>query len=387
MKDLRIGKTGVFFLLLAVALTQSAFAQDERAPLTVRIDQIITSDFPNMTMYVIVENDREEAVLGLAPALFNFRINSFEETGRVSITQFAQRNAPIDYSIIFSNSGIMSGEPLDFQKNAILQFVEAMRANDRLSLYTIGEEATAIFEELRRDDIDPAVINAIGVSAAQPRLNDSVINVLRRTQRRRIERRVVIVISDGRDINSRFTAEQLSAVLAEVGVPVYALGFRMLGAETLANLHNMAEQTGGAYLYVPQVSGLPANLRTLNARIAQPYVINLRARSLRADDLPHVIEVAVAGRDFAGSGQRTFVATRVPVPQWVRFAGAIAAGVLVLAALAAAIIRRIVKRKRMGITRRRCKECSVRMKDTWDSCPFCRYLPNMKKKKKKAKAM
>jgi hypothetical protein len=37
----------------------------------------------------------------------------------------------------------------------------------------------------------------------------------------------------------------------------------------------------------------------------------------------------------------------------------------------------------MGITSRRCPECNNRMKDSWDSCPFCRYLPNIKKKKAK----
>jgi hypothetical protein len=306
-----------FLLLVMIAAAHNVFAQDDRSALTVRIDQIITTDFPNMTIYAIVENDRGEVVLGLAPALFSFRINSFAETGRSTITQFALRNAPIDYTIIFSNSGIMAGEPLAFQKNAIIQFVEFMRENDRLSLYTIGEEATVIFEELRRDEIDPAVINAVDITAAQPRLNDSIINVLRRVQRRRIERRVVIVISDGRDIDSRFNTDQLNAVLSEVGIPVYSLGFNVLGLETLANLHDMAERTGGAYIFVPQLSALPGELRNLNARIAQPYVINLRARSLRADDLPHVLEVAVEGWDFAGRGHGTFIATRVPIPQWV----------------------------------------------------------------------
>jgi len=378
-------KRALCALFVMAAVAQGAHPQDGRDVFTVRIDQIITSDFPNMTIYAIVENDRGEAQLGLSPALFNFRINSFEETGRAVIRPFAQGNAPIDYSIIISNSGIMAGEPLDFQRNAVLQFVESMRPIDRLSLYAIGEEAVVIFEELEREAIDPSMINAVTVSAAQPRLNDSIINVMRRAQRRRIERRVVIVISDGRDLNSRFSTEQLNAVLAEVGIPVYALGFRVLGAETLSNLHDMSMMTGGAYVYVPQLSGLPVSLRDLNARIAQPYVINLRARSIRADDLPHVLEVAVEGWNFAGRGQKTFTAERVPIPQWLRLAGLIAAAVVLVAVIVIFLIRRMLKRKKMGISRRRCPECGHLMKDTWDSCPFCRYLPNLKKKKKAAK--
>jgi hypothetical protein len=281
----------------------------------------------------------------------------------------------------------MEGEPLDFQKNAILQFVESMKDTDRLSLYTIGEEATIIFEELRKDAIDPAVINSVTVSTAQPRLNDSIINVMRRVQRRPLQRKVVIVISDGRDLNSRFTKEQLNAVLQEVGVPIYSLGFRVLGAQSLSNLHEMADFTDGTYLFASRLSDIPGSLRSLTSRITQPYIINLRVRSIRADDLPHVLEVSVTERDAAGSGQRTFIAVRVPIPQWVRLAALIAIVVVLVAVVIISLLRRRIKRKRMGITRRWCKDCRIRMKDSWDSCPFCRYLPNIKKKKKEKEAL
>jgi len=373
-------------LILLVAAVQGVFAQDGRAALTVRIDQIISTDFPNMTVYTVVENERGEVVSGLAPGLFRFRINSFEEKGRTVIAPFSLKGLPVDYSIVISNSGIMEGSPLDFQKNAVLQFVESMRDIDRLSLYTIGEEAGIVFEELRKDSIDPAVINAIGVTAAQPRLNDSIINVMRRVQRRQIERRVVIVISDGRDQNSRFSKVQLEAVLEEVGVPIYALGIRVLGAQTLSNLNEMANATGGAYIYASQLSDMPLSLRSLNSRIAQPYMINIRVRSLKANNLPNIFEVSVDERDSYGRGQRAFVATIVPIPQWLRIALLIAIAVVIAIAIVLTIIRRIVKRKRMGITRRRCPDCRNRMKDEWDSCPFCRFMPNLKKPKKKKKA-
>jgi hypothetical protein len=382
MRKLTIRRSVVFFALLTLAAGRSAFTQN-KAELTIRIDQIVSKDFPNMTVYAAVENEKGEVVAGLSPSLFSFRIDSLEETGKVTITPFALKELPIDYSIIFSNSGIMEGEPLDFQKNALLQFVESMKDNDRLSLYTVGEEASIVFEEQRKESIDSAVINAVEVTTVQPRLNDSIINVLRRVQRRQAERRVVIVISDGRDMNSRFNKDQLEAVLTEVGVPLYTIGMRVLNTQTLSALHEMAALTNGAYVYTPQLSTLPANLQSLRVRITQPYIITLRSRSLKADDMPHVFEVAVTERDAAGKGQRTFTAVRVPFPRWLRLAIIIAAAVVVIGIVVLVIVRRIIKRKRMGIAGRRCPDCGQRMKDSWDSCPFCRYLPNIKKKKKK----
>jgi hypothetical protein len=338
-----------------------------------------------MTVYALVENDKGEAVTGLSPGLFSFRIDSLEETGRAVITPFSMKEAPIDYSIIFSNNGIMEGEPLDFQKNAILQFVESMKDTDKLSLYTVGEEANVIFEELAKTAIDPSIINGVDVTSIQPRLYDSIINVMRRVQRRNLERRIVIIISDGRDQNSRFSKEQLNVVLGEVKVPVYSIGMRVLNIQSLSNLNEMADLTGGTYLYTSRLSDIPGNLKTLVGKITHPYIIKIRARNLKADDLPHVFEVSINERDSAGRGQKTFIAVKVPVPRWAKIL--IAVGILLIIAILVVlyIVQKIMKRKRMGITSRRCPDCRSRMKDSWDSCPFCRYLPDVKKKKKQKK--
>jgi len=371
----------IIFLLLTV-IAHSAVAQEAKATLKIKIDQVVSKNFPDITVYTLVENDKGETVTNLSPGLFKFRIDSLEENGKATIIPFSMKEISVDYSIIFSNNGIMEGEPLDFQKNAVLQFIESMKEKDKLSLYAIGEEATVVFEEQKKDAIDPSLINSVVVSSVQPRIYDSIINVMRKVQRRQTERRIVLVISDGRDQNSRFTKEQLNTVLAEVGVPVYALGIRVLNTQSLSNLNEMADLTGGTYLYASKLSEIPKSFNSLAGKTIQPYIINLRVRSLRADDLAHVFEVSINERDSSGKGQKTFVAVKIPVPRWVRWAVLIAIVVILAALIILSIVRRIIKRKRMGITRRRCPECHNRMKDTWDTCPFCRYLPNLKKKKK-----
>jgi hypothetical protein len=381
-KQLRL----LFVLLMVIVCVQNVVAQEGKTTLTIKPDQIISKNFPNMTIYTLVENDKGEVVSGLSPGLFRFRINSMEETGRAVITPFSMKELPIDYSIVFSNNGIMEGEPLDFQKNAILQFVDSMKDTDRLSLYTIGEEANIVFEELKKDAIDPSVINAVTISSSQPRLYDSIINVMRKVQRRQIERKVVIIISDGRDQNSRFSKEQLNTILAEIEVPVYAIGIRvLLNTQSLSNLNEMADLTGGTYIYASRVSDIPVYLKTLTGKITQTYIINIKTRTLKADNRHHVFEVYINERDFAGRGQKTFIAIKVPVPRWVIIVLAIAILLMLIAMVILYIVHRINKRKRMGITRRRCPDCNNRMKDSWDSCPFCRYLPNISKKKKKKK--
>ncbi|QQO09015.1 VWA domain-containing protein [Breznakiella homolactica] len=380
-KTRRIPVFGFLFLFM-FSMSAVLNAQEEKSKLSIKIDQIISDDFPNIRAYAVIQDDKGEVLTGLSPGLFQFRIDSMETELKSQITPFAMKEAPIDYSIIFSNNGIMEGEPLDFQKNALLQFIDTMKASDRLSLYTIGEEAGIIFEEMGKEDIDPAMVNSVEISSVQPRVYDSVINVVRKVQRRHTDRRVIIIISDGRDQNSRFTKDQMNTVLGEADIPIYAIGIRVLNTQSLSNLNEMADFTGGSYIYSTRLADIPDNLKRINSRITQPYIIDLKIRKMKADELPHVLEVSVNTSDSSGKGQKTFVAVKVPVPRWVRWTILIAAAAAIAAAVVVTIILRIKKRHRMGITKRKCPECRNRMKDTWDSCPFCRYLPEKKKKKK-----
>jgi hypothetical protein len=381
MKTLRF-KHIAFLILILLTVMNGIIAQEN---LFIRIDQIVDDDFPNLKAYVVVQDSESDVMPGLAPGLFQFRIDSMEADVRANITPFAMDESPIDYNIIFSNNGIMDGEPLDFQKNAIIQFIDSMKDDDTLSLYTIGEEAVAVFEELPKAGIDLALINDVEVSSAQPRLYDSVTNAARVIERRHTERKIIIIISDGRDQNSRFTKDQMNTVLTEVGVPVYAIGIRVINTQSLSNLNEMADLTGGSYIYSAALSSIPDMLKRINSRIIQPYVIEMRIRNMKADELPHVLDISIDERDFSGRGQKTFTAVKIPIPHWVRWMVLIVSVVLIAAAIVITIILRIQKRKVMGITKQKCPDCKRRMKDSWDSCPFCKYLPDDKKKKVKSK--
>lgn len=374
-------------LVLSTVLSSlgSQETPEAKARLSVKVDQIVSKDYPGITAYAVVENDKGEAVTSLSPSLFKFRIDSMEYKMKTSIVPFSMKESPIDYTILVSNNGIMDGEPLDFQKNAVLQFIDMMKPSDRLSLYTIGEEAVPVFEALTKEEIDVALVNKIPVAPDQPRVYDSLIGVLRKVERRTTERKAVIVISDGRDQNSRFTKEQLNDVLSECGVPVYAIGIRVLTSQSLSNLNEIADKTGGTYLFSAALKSVPADLKNLMGKITQCYVISLKVKDLKGDNLPHHLEIAVDERDASGKGEKAFVAVRHPVPRWVKWA--ILGGVVLfaIAMVILSIIFGIRKRKKMGITKRRCPSCHARMKDSWDTCPFCKYLGEPAKKKKKAK--
>ena len=367
---------------LMMILSLSAFAE-QKEQLSIRIDQIDSSDYPEMTAYAVVRNQKGEPVPGLAPGLFSFRIDTADIKAKAKITPFTMAEEKVDYTILLSNNGIMEGEPLDFQKNAVLKFVELMNDNDTLSVYTIGEEAGAVCENVSRKQFDSSVINKIEISDAQPRLYDSIINLVRKVEQKGLRRKVMIILSDGRDQNSRFTKNQLADTLCQAGIPVYTVGMRILSNQTLSTLDEISQLTGGSYYYSPRISSLPDSMKHVSECVKQCYVIRLKVKGVKADNQAHMLEVRVDERDSEGKGLKTFTAVRRPVPKWLMLVLLVLAVLAVAAVIVLIVIARIARRKAMGITRRKCPDCGAVMKDLWESCPFCRYMPELKKKKGK----
>ena len=151
------------------------------------------------------------------------------------------------------------------------------------------------------------------------------------------------------------------------------------------NLDEISQITGGTYYYTPRFKDLPESLKRVIECIKQSYVIKLKVKSVKADNQIHLLEVKVEETESVGKGLKTFVAVKHPVPKWVKILMLIVAILLVIAGILLAILRRISKRKKMGITKRKCPECGNIMKDSWEDCPFCKYMPDLKKKRKSRK--
>ena len=362
------------------------FSQEsEKGSLNIKIDQVCSDQYPNMTAFVSVRNSNDEIVTGLAPGLFMTRIDSEELNGKQNVYPFSMKTEPVDYSILISNNGIMEGEPLDFQKTAVIQFIDYMQKGETLSLYTIGDDAVPIFENCQKEEIDTSLINAIEVSDVQPRIYDSLLNIVRKLETKSTRRKIVIIISDGRDQNSRFSKDQLDAVLNEKSIPVYSVGIKVISSAGLSALNQISELTSGSYFYSKNLQAIPDNVKAIRDIINKGYVINYKVKNVKPDNNYHLLEVSVIERDSEGKGQKTFLAVKLPVPRWLQITIIVVVAVLIIVLIILLILSKIKKRHAMGITKRRCPVCGNRMKDSWDYCPFCKYLPDIKKKKNKSK--
>lgn len=373
------------FIIIAILVLGFQIIAEEKANLNIKIDQITSEEYPEMTAYIVVRNQKGEIVTGLSPSLFSFRIDSQELKAKTKIMPFSMTDEGVDFSIMISNNGIMEGEPFHFQKNAIMKFAELMGEKDRLSVYTIGEDAGIIVEGVTKKEFDSALISKIELSESQPRLYDSIMNLVRKVEAKETKRKAIIIISDGRDQNSHFSKDQLAESLSSINIPIYTVGMKVLSNQTLSNLDEISQITCGTYFYAAKTKEIPEKLKNVFDCIKQSFVVELKVKNVDADNQIHLFEVKVEEIDAAGSGMRTFVAVKHPVPKWLKYVFIGIAVIIIAILIIVYFMNKRAKRRRMGITKRKCPDCGYVMKDSWETCPFCLYMPELKKKKKKNK--
>ncbi|WP_028973408.1 VWA domain-containing protein [Spirochaeta cellobiosiphila] len=370
-------------LLTFVFLNVGVWAQTSN--IYVHINQIQDQNYPKLRAYVSVEDKKGDPVLSLVRGNFTPGIDGNELAGEMEIASFQYTEKPIAYGVILSTQGLMAGEPIARQKEALLDLIDYMRDYDTLSVYLMDEEPVTLFENLTKAEVDTELINNLESSDYGRKVFDSIVSVGRKLSSSEIERKAIILISDGRDQESRYDQETAQKILNELGIPVFPLGLRVLGGQYLNVLDELAHATGGSYRYNRRFESVPDNTLQIQNLLMQSYVLEFKAKELPADDQVHQMMVKVVDKEVESTDYKNFTAVKVPFPLWLKIVVAVIVVILLILLIILSIIKRNKERKKMGITKRKCPVCKKRMKDDWDDCPFCKYLEPKKKNKKKNK--
>lgn len=372
----------IFIVFSFLILPLSTLFSQEEGDFSIRVEQIVSDKFPFMEAYFSVSSGNGKVEPNLVQGNFTAFVDG-KDTAKFDLIPFQFSDEPISYSIILSSNGIMDGEPLSIQKQAISNFFEQIsgRENDLISVYTFGEQVIPLFENQKYDETLMDHVNSIEIHDQQPRLTDAVIYVARRLDEIKIKKKVIILLSDGRNIDSQYTKEQAYSVLNDKNIPVYTVGIKVLGGRNLYSLDEMAENTGGRYVFSRVPKEINNSLKTVVDYILLGYKIKFKAEKIKGDDKQHQLHIKLIDKEKVNSVFINFIAYKRLVPWWFKY---VVLGVITLGLIVLIFILLIIRKKQrilMGITKRKCPVCKKRMKDDWDECLFCKYIPPKTKKK------
>jgi Ca-activated chloride channel family protein len=205
------------------------------------------------------------------------------------------KELPVHAGIMLDVSASM--EPsIDQAKQAALQFFEtAVMPRDRAALITFNDhpQLAAKFT----NDVTDLAAGLAGIKAERgTALYDSLIFTLYYFNGIRGQR-VVLLLSDGVDENSKFSFEDALEYARRTGVSIYSIGLAIGGkgaGGAKKALTQIAEETGGRSFFIDSVDELQAIYRTIQEEIRSRYLVGYQSSNTSAAKTFREVEVRLA---------------------------------------------------------------------------------------------
>jgi Ca-activated chloride channel homolog len=187
--------------------------------------------------------------------------------------QQADKTQPVSIGIVLDTSGSM-GANIALARGLVSELANSAGSQDDFALIQASDRPVVLSGFVGAGDAQAhaSFTQAKGRSA----LLDAIYLGSQLMRASRNARKVLLVISDGVDNSSRYTAAEIRDSIREAGVRVYAIGVGRQpiagGTTTEEALHStllpqLAEQARGAYFSVERTSELPALAQQLNAAV------------------------------------------------------------------------------------------------------------------------
>jgi Ca-activated chloride channel family protein len=280
-----------FLLLTAAVLHGQDIKQDTKGDLPK-----FKADSTLVLIPVSVTDRSNRFVLGLHKQDFQILEDGVEQ----KVVSLSGEDAPLSIGLLYDRSGSM-GDKQQTARQAAAQFLRTMNAADEAFLVDFADEAKVAQAFTNRpDEID------IMLSLLQPggltALMDAVHLGLREMSDARNPRKALLIISDGGDNNSRYTAKQIQDLVREADVQIYAMGVfepslpRSLSTEEVSGprlLAEIAEQTGGRAFSAKSGGDLPNVATRIGIELRNQYVLAYQPTSQQKDGKYRRVEVRV----------------------------------------------------------------------------------------------
>jgi len=269
--------------LLAAAALAAALATAAPASAGVALTDVDASSFPTIHLTVI-----SSAGASVTPSL--------TENGRPVVGLVAHNLGRAKAVVLaVDDSRSMRGRPLADAISAAQGFVASKPPADAIAVEEFGP-TPVLLSGLSTATIDAdAALRNLGVASRQgTALYDAVEAATTQLAASPLAGRVLIVLTDGRDVSSRATLTSAIAAARRAGVGVYTIGLEGVGFDPTA-LQQLAQQTGGRYYGAASTAALSGVYSSIAARLGHTWRLSYVTAARPGDHVALGVNVAGAG--------------------------------------------------------------------------------------------
>jgi len=211
-----------------------------------------------------------------------------EDNVEQKIACFFKEEAPVSVGLIFDASGSMR-KSIDRSLAAIQQFFKTTVPGDEFFLIRFNDKPTV---ETGFTSNPSEILDRL--SSIQPEgwtaLHDAIYLGVHQMKPAKNARRVLFVLSDGGDNNSRYTEAEVKNLVMESDVRIYAIGL----FERPKFLEKLAALSGGETFWAHHLKDLPDAMDKLTRTLRNQYVLGYSPNKPENDGKYRKIRVELA---------------------------------------------------------------------------------------------
>jgi len=213
------------------------------------------------------------------------------------VTSFEASGEGVAYIVLIDISKSIGVSQFAQIRQAIDNWIDGLKSSDRMAIFTFGEQYKQLVSFTDDKVRLKAVLQNLKPTDRQTKLYlalNNAVNLSRGTGTGLPTRRVIVILSDGKDEGSGITAEDVRDLIQQSHVPIYAIGYSRLPLSErekyLQVLNRFATLSGGIYT---EAASLPTAYQEMQSTIRRLFVVRLDCNGCRTDNQLHPLEITL----------------------------------------------------------------------------------------------
>jgi Ca-activated chloride channel homolog len=264
-----------------------------QAPQEPSSDDAGTFVFKKQVEEVVLHATVFDGQRNLVPALDKSAFTVLEDGTPQPITSFRRQDVPVAIGIVVDNSGSMR-DKRDEVNQAVLNLIRVSNPEDEIFVVNFGQKYY-LDQDYTADVhlLESALhqVSAVGNTALYDAILASAVHL---NNNPRLEKRVLLVITDGEDNMSQETLQEAALRLQQTNGPtLYAVGLTggQLSGTGRQALEELALVTGGVAYFPDTLNQVGEITRTIAHDIRSQYIIAYHRRSQSAKPSDESVKV------------------------------------------------------------------------------------------------
>ncbi len=228
-----------------------------------------------VVLHATVVDDQQRLVTGLDRSAFSV----FERGVPQTITSFRKEDVPVEIGIVVDNSGSMR-DKREKVTEAVLNLIRASNPQDQVFVVNFGNESYLDQDFTSDVNLLQAAMHQVSARGSTALYDAVVASAVHLRNNHRLEKKVLLVITDGQDNMSQETLQEAERYLQQANGPtLYAIGLLGIQGRGRDALQALAAGSGGVAYFPQTLDEVDRITRAIAHDIRSQYIIAYRPQN------------------------------------------------------------------------------------------------------------